>query len=113
MKRLLFASAILLLASCSSAKSDVEVITDFYKAVLGETPMTDEILKESLSQDVLDAPWNSSSWTITIAITLSSFRNTSYNACQDGAPQPLSSGLANWACIFTENDYFCTRTNIV
>ena len=57
MKKLLFACALALLMSCAGGKSDVDVITDFYKAVLGETEMTDELLRESLSQPVLDALW--------------------------------------------------------
>ncbi len=67
MRKLLYAVAIVLLASCTEAKSDVEIITDFYKAVLGETEMTDELLKESLSPNLLDALWeadykNTYSW---------------------------------------------------
>lgn len=57
MKKLILAISISILASCASNSSDVEVISTFYEAVLGETEMTDELLKESLSQDVLDAIW--------------------------------------------------------
>ena len=57
MKKLLFASAMFLLISCAGVKSDTEVITSFYQGVLGETEMTDDLLKQSLSQSVLDALW--------------------------------------------------------
>ena len=59
MRKVLFAFAIVLLASCTAKKSDVEVITDFYNALLGGNEMTDELLKESLSEDLLSALWES------------------------------------------------------
>ena len=57
MKKILFAIALILLASCTGKKSDEAVITDFYKAVLGESEMTDELLQESLTPDLLAALW--------------------------------------------------------
>lgn len=58
MKRFLYAIAFFLLVSCAGNNgSDVRVITDFYKAVLGETEMTDALLQESLSQEVLSSLW--------------------------------------------------------
>jgi len=67
MKKLLIAGLILLCASCTGKKSDTEIITDFYKAVLGETEMTDALLEASLSKEVLEGLWeadfdNSYSW---------------------------------------------------
>ena len=57
MKKILYAIAFFLLVSCAGNNADVRVITDFYKAVLGETEMTDELLQESLSQEVLSSLW--------------------------------------------------------
>ena len=57
MKKILNAIAFFLLVSCAGNNADVRVITDFYKAVLGETEMTDELLQESLSQEVLSSLW--------------------------------------------------------
>lgn len=57
MRKLFFAFAVVLLASCAGRKSDVDVITNFYNAVLGQTEMTDELLKESVSEDLLSALW--------------------------------------------------------
>ena len=57
MRKLFFAFAVVLLASCAGKKSDVDVITNFYNAVLGQTEMTDELLKESVSEDLLSALW--------------------------------------------------------
>ena len=57
MRKLLFAFAVVLLASCAGKKNDLEVITNFYNAVLGQTEMTDELLKESLSEDLLTELW--------------------------------------------------------
>lgn len=45
MKKILNAIAFFLLVSCAGNNADVRVITDFYKAVLGETAMTDVQLK--------------------------------------------------------------------
>lgn len=59
MRKTLFAFAIVLLASCTAKKSDVEVITNFYNALLSGNEMTDELLKESLSEDLLSALWES------------------------------------------------------
>ena len=58
MRKYLFVIAIVLFVSCAgNKKSDVDVITNFYKAVLGETEMTDELLQKSLDQNILDAIW--------------------------------------------------------
>ena len=57
MRKLFFAFAVVLLASCAGKKSDVDVITICYNAVLGQTEMTDELLKESVSEDLLSALW--------------------------------------------------------
>lgn len=57
MRKLFFAFAVVLLASCAGRKSDVDVITNFYNAVLGQAEMTDELLKESVSEDLLSALW--------------------------------------------------------
>ena len=57
MKKLLFAGIAALLVSCAGSKSDVDVISDFYKAVLGETEMTEDLLRESLSEAVLNDLW--------------------------------------------------------
>ena len=58
MKRLtMILAAAVLLAACSSPKADVQIIEDFYKAVLGQTEMTEELLKESLSDDILASLW--------------------------------------------------------
>ena len=57
MRKLFLAFAVVLLASCAGKKSDVDVITDFYNAVLGQTEMTDELLKESVSEDLLSTLW--------------------------------------------------------
>ena len=67
MKKFLYAIAFFLLVSCAGKDADVRVITDFYKAVLGETVMTDELLQQSLSQEVLSSLWeteyeNTYSW---------------------------------------------------
>lgn len=68
MKKLVFAiTAMLLLASCTGKKSDVDVITNFYNAALGKAEMTDALLKKSLSEDLLSALWeadyeNTYSW---------------------------------------------------
>jgi len=56
-----------LLASCAGKKSDVDVITNFYNAALGQTEVTDALLKKSLSEDVLTTLWeadyeNTYSW---------------------------------------------------
>jgi len=56
-----------LLASCAGKKSDVDVITKFYNAALGQAEVTDALLKESLSEDLLSALWeadyeNTYSW---------------------------------------------------
>ena len=50
-------AAAVLLTACGSPKQDVQVIEDFYKGVLGQTEMTDNLLKESLSEDVLASLW--------------------------------------------------------
>ncbi len=57
MRKLLFAFAVVLLASCAEKKNDLEVITNFYNAALGQTEMTDKLLNESLSKDVLATLW--------------------------------------------------------
>lgn len=57
----MFAFAVVLLASCTGKKNDLEVITNFYNAALGQTEMTDELLNESLSKDVLSALWEADS----------------------------------------------------
>lgn len=57
MRKLFFAFAVVLLASCAGKKSDVDVITNFYNAVLGQTEMTDELLKESVSEELLSTFW--------------------------------------------------------
>ena len=57
MKKILYAIVFFLLVSCAGNNADVRVITDFYKAVLGETAMTDELLQESLSPEVLSSLW--------------------------------------------------------
>ena len=57
MKKLLYVSILVLLASCAGKPSDEEMLSGFYKAVLGETEMTDELLRACLSQPVLDALW--------------------------------------------------------
>ena len=57
MRKLLFAFAVVLLASCAEKKSDEVVITDFYNAVLGKTEMTDSLMKASLSKDLLSSLW--------------------------------------------------------
>ena len=46
-----------LLAACGSHKSDIETISAFYDAVLGETPMFDALLKQTLSEDLLSSIW--------------------------------------------------------
>lgn len=67
MKKFLFAIAAFLLVSCAGNNSDERVITDFYKAVLGETEMTVDILELTLSQEILSDLWeadydNTYSW---------------------------------------------------
>lgn len=67
MKKFLYVIAAFLLISCAGNNSDVRVITDFYNAVLGKTEMTDELLQQSLSQEVLSNLWeadyeNTYSW---------------------------------------------------
>jgi hypothetical protein len=67
MKKFLYAIAFFLLVSCAGKDADVRVITDFYDAVLGKTVMTDELLQQSLSQEVLSDLWeadyeNTYSW---------------------------------------------------
>lgn len=57
MRKLLFAFAVVLLASCAGKKNDLEVITSFYNAALGQTKMSDKLLKESMSKDLLTALW--------------------------------------------------------
>ena len=58
MKRLtmILATAVLL-AGCANTKQDIQVVEDFYRGVLGQTEMTEELLKESLSEDILTSLW--------------------------------------------------------
>ncbi|MBR3431700.1 MAG: hypothetical protein IKG87_16540, partial [Clostridia bacterium] len=60
MKNILIAlSAILLLLSCnqSQEQKDIALVGDFYEHVLGNKPMTDKYLQKTLSEDVLNAIW--------------------------------------------------------
>lgn len=50
-------AAAALLTACGKQKSDVQIIEDFYKAVLGETSMTDALLKKTLSEDLASSLW--------------------------------------------------------
>lgn len=50
-------SAAVLLAACGESKNDIQIITDFYNAVLSNSPMTDELLKSTLSDDLLKSLW--------------------------------------------------------
>jgi hypothetical protein len=43
--------------ACGSHKSDIETISTFYEAVLGLSTMSDGLLKETLSQDLLSSIW--------------------------------------------------------
>ena len=49
----------LLVLSCglSLEKKDIAFVTDFYERVLGNKPMTDEYLQETLSEDILQSIW--------------------------------------------------------
>ena len=60
MKRILTAfSACLILLACnqSQEKKEVSLVSDFYEHVLGNKPMTDKYLQKTLSEDVLNAIW--------------------------------------------------------
>ena len=57
MKKVLFAAVLALLVSCAGSKSDEQVLTRFYNAVLGQTEMNDKLLKECVSQEVLASLW--------------------------------------------------------
>ena len=46
-----------MLSACGGSKSDKEIITDFYEAVLGHNEMTESLLKETLSNDILESIW--------------------------------------------------------
>ena len=50
-------SAAVLLAACGETKNDTQIITDFYNAVLSNSPMTDELLKSTLSENLLESLW--------------------------------------------------------
>ena len=50
-------SAAILLAACGESKKDTQIIADFYNAVLSNSPMTDELLKNTLSEDILKSLW--------------------------------------------------------
>ncbi len=60
MKRILTAlSTCLILLSCnpSQEKKDIALVSDFYEHVLDIKPMTDKYLQKTLSEDVLNAIW--------------------------------------------------------
>ena len=60
MKRILTAlSACLILFACSQSqeKKDIALVSDFYEHVLGNKPMTDKYLQKTLSEEVLNAIW--------------------------------------------------------
>lgn len=60
MKRILIIlSAALAIVSCNQnqEKKDIAFVEDFYEHVLGNKPMTDEFLKSSLSDDLLNSLW--------------------------------------------------------
>ena len=60
MKRILTAlSACLILFACnqSQEQKDIALVSDFYEHVLGNKPMTDKYLQKTLSEDVLNAIW--------------------------------------------------------
>jgi hypothetical protein len=58
MKKILpIIAAAVLMASCGSQKSDSKIIATFYDAVLGNTEMTDGLLKSTLSEEILESLW--------------------------------------------------------
>ena len=60
MRRILVALLMcLLVLSCglSLEKKDIAFVTDFYERVLGNKPMTDEYLQETLSEAILQSIW--------------------------------------------------------
>ena len=50
-------SAAVLLTACGEPKKDIQIITDFYNAVLSNSPMTDELLESTLSDNLLNSLW--------------------------------------------------------
>ena len=58
MKRItMILAAAALLAACTGQKSDIQILEDFYKGVLGQAEMSDNLLKQSLSEDILSSIW--------------------------------------------------------
>lgn len=58
MKRItMILAAAALLAACSGQQSDIQILEDFYKGVLGQAEMSDNLLKQSLSEDILSSIW--------------------------------------------------------
>ena len=60
MKRILIiAAAVWAILSCGQnpEKRDIAMIGDFYEHVLGNKPMTDEYLRQTLSEEVLNSLW--------------------------------------------------------
>ena len=50
-------SAAVLLAACGESKNDTQIITDFFNAVLVKTEMTEDLLKNTLSENILESLW--------------------------------------------------------
>lgn len=59
MKKIMLAlAAAAVLASCGNHNNDdIQVISNFYDAVLGKTEMTDALLEKTLSKDILESLW--------------------------------------------------------
>ena len=60
MRRILVTLTMCLLAlSCgmSPEQKDIALVTDFYERVLGNKPISDEYLQETLSDDILQSIW--------------------------------------------------------
>ena len=50
-------SAAVLLAACGESRNDTQIITDFFNAVLVKTEMTEDLLKSTLSENILESLW--------------------------------------------------------
>lgn len=58
MKRItMVLAAAALLAACGGQKSDIQIIEDFYKGILGQAEMSENLLRQTLSDDILASLW--------------------------------------------------------
>ena len=93
---MLFATAVLI-AACSSPKTDVQIIEDFYKAVLGETQMTETMLKSTLSEDILSSIWEADyEGTYSFWVFRTGFQDGPSQESSIESIEPLNDG---WYCV--------------